>query len=97
MKFGKKAKEKGASQVTLVVKNPLANAGVGDLGSIPGLVRSPGGGHTPVLLPGESHQQRSLVGYSPWDRKELDTTEQLSTHKTEEETGHHVILACLFL
>ena len=26
-------------------------------------------------LPGESHGQRSLVGYSPWDRKELDTTE----------------------
>ena len=29
-------------------------------------------------LSGESHGQRSLVGYSPWDRKELDTTEQLS-------------------
>ena len=32
---------------------------------------------TPVLLPGESHGQRSLVGYSPWSRKELDTTERL--------------------
>ena len=32
---------------------------------------------TPVLLPGKSHGQRSLVGYSPWDRKELDTTERL--------------------
>ena len=31
---------------------------------------------TPVLLPGESHGQRSLVGYSPWGRKEYDTTEQ---------------------
>jgi len=30
---------------------------------------------TPVLLPGKSHGQRSLVGYSPWGRKELDTTE----------------------
>ena len=30
---------------------------------------------TPVLLPGESHGARSLVGYSPWGRKELDTTE----------------------
>ena len=30
---------------------------------------------TPVFLPGESHGQRSLVGYSPWCRKELDTTE----------------------
>ena len=33
----------------------------------------------PVLLWGQSHGQRSLVGYSPWGRKELDTTEQLST------------------
>ena len=32
---------------------------------------------TPVFLPGESHGQRSLVGYSPWDRKESDTTERL--------------------
>ena len=36
----------GASQVALVVKNPPANAGdVRDTGSIPGLGRSPGGGH----------------------------------------------------
>ena len=32
---------------------------------------------TPVFLPGEFHGQRSLVGYSPWDRKDLDTTERL--------------------
>ena len=31
----------------------------------------------PVFLPGESHGRRSLVGYSPWGRKESDTTEQL--------------------
>ena len=31
---------------------------------------------TPVFLPGKSHGQRSLVDYSPWDRKELDTTER---------------------
>ena len=30
---------------------------------------------TPVFLPGEFHGQRSLVGYSPWGRKEIDTTE----------------------
>ena len=30
---------------------------------------------TPVFLPGKSHGWRSLVGYSPWGRKELDTTE----------------------
>ena len=32
---------------------------------------------TPVLLPGKHHGQRSLVGYSPWRRKESDTTERL--------------------
>ena len=32
---------------------------------------------TPVLLPGKSHRQRSLTGYSPWSHKESDTTEQL--------------------
>ena len=30
-----------------------------------------------VLLPGKSHGPRSLVGYSPWGHKQLDTTEQL--------------------
>ena len=35
---------------------------------------------TPVLLPGKSHGQRSLVGYSPWGREESDTTEQLHFH-----------------
>ena len=33
---------------------------------------------TPVFLPGESHEQRSLEGYSPWGCKESGTTEQLS-------------------
>ena len=32
---------------------------------------------TPVLLPGKSQGQRSLVGYSPWGHKESDTTERL--------------------
>ena len=52
-----------------VVKNPPANVGdVRDAGLIPGSGRSPGGGHSktsPVFLPGESHEQRSLAGYSP--------------------------------
>ena len=32
---------------------------------------------TPVLLPGKFHGRRSVVGYSPWGRKESDTTEWL--------------------
>ena len=39
----------GASQVALVVKNPPANAGDIDVGSIPGLWRFPGGGHSNAL------------------------------------------------
>ena len=35
---------------------------------------------TPVLLPGKSHGQRSLVGCSPWGREELGTIEQLHFH-----------------
>ena len=52
----------------------------GDPGSIPGSGRSPGEGNgnpTPVFLPGKSHGWRSLVGYSPWGCKELDTTKRL--------------------
>ena len=45
---------------------------------------------TPVFLPGGSHGQRSLVGYSQWDRKESDTTEQLSTH-THEDSCHRTV------
>ena len=33
---------------------------------------------TPVFLPEESHGQRSLAGYSPWDLRESDVTEQLT-------------------
>ena len=35
---------------------------------------------TPVLLPGKSHGQKSLVGCSPWGRKGSDTTERLHFH-----------------
>ena len=34
--------------------------------------------HTPIFLLEEFHGQKSLVGFSPWGRKELDTTEQLT-------------------
>ena len=67
-----------------MVKNPPVNAEeAGDAGSIYRSGRSSGGGNgnpIPVFLPGKSHKQRSLAGYSPWGRNESDTTERLSTH-----------------
>ena len=66
-----------------MVKNVPANAGDSrDVSSNPGSGRSPGvgNGNAPVFLPGKFHGQRSLVGHSPQGCKELDTTEQLSTH-----------------
>ena len=49
-----------------------------DLGSIPGSRRSPGKGHGNPLQYScleNPHGQRNLAGYSPWGRKESDTTE----------------------
>ena len=71
---------KGAPQVILVVKNWPANAGdIRDMGSIPGLGRSPGGGHGNPLQYScleNPHGQRSLAGCGPWGRKESDMTEE---------------------
>ena len=39
-----------------------------------------------VFLPGEFHGQRKLMGYSPWDRKELDMTEPLTHTHTHTHT-----------
>ena len=61
---------------------------VGDLGSIPGLGISPGGGHDNPLQYScleNPHRQQSLAGYSPWGRKESDMTEQLSTDSEAKE------------
>ena len=61
-------------------KETACNAG--DLGSIPGLGRSPGGGHGNPLQYScleNPHGQRSLAGYSPRGCKESDPTERLST------------------
>ena len=60
-----------------MVKNPPANSGdIEDLGSLPVLERSPGGGHsTPVFLPGESDGQGNLAGYSLYGCTGLDMTE----------------------
>ena len=58
-----------ASQVALVVKNLPANAGdARDAGSIPGLGRSPGGGHDNLLqfsCLGNPMDKGALAGYSP--------------------------------
>ena len=44
---------------------------------------------TPVLLPGKSHGQRSLVGCSPWGREQSDMTERLHFHALEKEMATH--------
>ena len=69
-----------ASLVTLDSKESTCNEG--DLGSTPELGRSLGGGHGNPLQYScleNPHGQRSLAGYSPWGRRESDTTELLST------------------
>ena len=61
-------------------KESACNAG--DPGLIPGLGRSPGGGHVNSFQYScleNPHAQRSLADYSPWDRKELATTELLNS------------------
>ena len=69
-----------------VVKDLPPNAGdARDEDSTPGSGRFPWNRKwqpTPVLLPGESHGQRSLAGYSPWGCKESERTEWLSTQST---------------
>ena len=44
---------------------------------------------TPVLLPGKSHGQRSLVGCSPWDREESDFPFTFHFHALEKEMATH--------
>ena len=54
---------------------------------------------TPVLLPGESHGWRSLVGCSPWGHQESDTTEWLHVHSSlsciGEGNGNPLQCSCL--
>ena len=65
--------------MALVVKNLPANAGdIRDMGSTTGLGRCPGGGNGNPLQYScleNPHEQRSLVGYSSWGRKESDMIE----------------------
>ena len=76
-----------------MAKNPSANAGdVRGVGLIPGwedaleevMVTHP------VFLPGASHGQRSLAGFSPWDHKELDTAEA-TEHSTAQELNRGML------
>ena len=79
---------RGLLQVVLVVKNLPANArDIRGTSLIPGSGRLPwrrAWQPTPIFLPGESHEQRSLVGYNPKGRKESDMTERLTVqHKAQ--------------
>ena len=67
---------RGASLVAQMVKNlsAIQETQAQSLGLEDPLEQLP----TPVLLPGEFHGLRSLVGYSPWGHKESDMTEQLT-------------------
>ena len=61
-----------------------------DLGTIPGLGRSPGGGHANPIQYScleNPHGQRSLGGYSPWAHKESDMIERQS--RAEHSTTQH--------
>ena len=76
------------SRITAYIKSPKvifpggsdgkeSACNAGDLGSIPGLGRSPGGAHGNPLQYSclkNLHGQRSLAGYNPWGSKESDMT-----------------------
>ena len=89
--------EKGYSTHSSILGLPLGDSdgkessySAGDLGLISGVGRSPGGGHGNPLQYScleNLHGQRSLVGYSPWGRKELDMTEPTSTAQHEVKDG----------
>ena len=82
-----------------MVKNPPAHAGdIRDAGSIPGLGRSPGGGHgSPFQFSCLENpmDKRSLVGYSAQGHRESDTTEV--TEHTHTHTHTHMCWGGLML
>ena len=49
---------------------------------------------TPILLPGKSHGQRSLVGYSPWSCKESNMTEHTHTHRLIKNKHIQYVIEC---
>ena len=74
-------------------EEPTCN--VGDLGSSPGLRRSPGEGHGDSLqyyCLENPNGQRNLVGYGPWNHKELDTTERLSIALTIKKSPYYFFI-----
>ena len=80
-----------------MVKNTPANAGdVRNTGLIPGSGRSPGGGHGNPLqfLPGESHGQRSLAGYTVHGATGSDTTEhaRIPAHSSTRQAFSNAVL-----
>ena len=56
-------------------KEPACQTQVRALGREDPMVEGMATHSSPEFLPGESHGHRSLVGYSPWGRREVDTTE----------------------
>ena len=87
----------GASLVAQMVKNlPQCRRPGFDhwVGKIPWRGEWP---PTPVFLPGEYHGQRSLAGYSPWGRKELDMTERLTHTHTHTHTTRQNFINKKFL
>ena len=63
-----------------MVNNPPTDAAdAGDTGLVGKISWRRKWQYTPVFLPGKSHGERSLAGYSPWSHKESDTT-SMHTH-----------------
>ena len=73
-------------------KEPACNAEVRDTGSVPGSRGRRKQQPTPVFLPGKSHGQRSLTGYSPWGCKELDMTQLLKEQQVIRDPGFNMQL-----
>ena len=83
-KFRLYSASSGASQVALLVKNQLVNAG----DRVDPWVRKSlwrrAWQPTPIFLPGEAHRQRSLAGYGPWGCRESDTTDLACRHSKQQ-------------
>ena len=85
---------------SIVIKNLPANTGdLKDSGFIPRVRKIPWRRTwqpTIVFLPGKSHRQRNLVGYSPWGRKESDTIEANCTHTCTADLKYCVSFSTFF-